>query len=261
MYASRKRKYSGNGGQGHYAKRRRQGAGGAYFRPPRSAFGGSNRRSLHPRSTSSQVVIRQPTGLPDRLYVRLTYREQLNWTTASGALGDNVYRGNSIFDPDLTGTGGQPMALDQWAFFYSSYTVLGSKIEVSSQVNGGTAATQRHGVTPTLFSSAFGASDQERAEELPYTKAVTATAGGNNDRATGKSEIKTYMSTAKIYGVLRPAVQIGDEFGALTSANPSAGWFWHVWNYVPGGETQSLLQTVKLTYFVVFEGRNQLAVS
>jgi len=260
MYGrKRKSPYSGFGGE--VGRKRRQTSRGAYFRPARPAFAGSNRRSLPYRRTASQVIIRQPRGLPDRLYVRLTYREQLNWTTASGALADNVYRGNSCFDPDLTGAGGQPLGFDQWANFYYSYTVLGSRIEVTSQVNSGGCATQRHGVTPDNLSNVYGAAEQERAEEQPYTKAVTPLMGAGGTSCAGSSVIKAYMSTAKMIGVVRPAVQIEDGYGALVSANPSNTWFWHVWNYVPTGETQSLVQNVRITYYVVFETRTRLDVS
>jgi len=151
------------------------------------------------------------------------------------------------------------MGFDQWSNFYASYTVLGSSIEVVASMNGGSANHTRFGVTPTNFSTAFTAgSDQERAEELPYTKANYLRMGATG---IGQAQVKSYMSTAKLIGVVQPAVQIEDAYGALVSANPTNTWFWHVWNYVPTGENQGLSCNVKLTYFVVFETRNQLAVS
>lgn len=154
------------------------------------------------------------------------------------------------------------MGLDQWANFYASYVVLASKIEVTSQVNGGSAATQRHGIVPTLFSTTLAGGDQERAEELPYSRmARNFRPGGGNTTNTGNSFNQHYMTTAKINGEVPAAVEIGGGYGALVSANPSAQWYWHVFNYVPGAETQSLFQTVVLTYYVVFYQRNQLSVS
>jgi len=256
MYGKRKR--SSKGSQG-FAKRFK-GRAGAALLPAGHRFGGAYRRSFPYRRTASQAFIRQPTGVPDRLYVKLVYREQLSWTTASGNLGDNVYRGNSIFDPDLTGTGGQPMGFDQWAAFYFSYTVLGSKIEVSSQINGGSAQTNRMGITPSNLSNAM--TGHEAAEEAPYTKArrlIVGSGGANN--ASGGGDLTCYMSTAKMVGVKREAVQIEDAFGALVTANPTNTWFWHVWNYVPAGDTQSLYQNVKITYYVVFETRQVLGLS
>lgn len=254
----RKRPASGFRGQG--SAKRFQGGSGSHFRPARSWRGGANRGSFSNRRTASQVIIRQPTSLPDRLYVKLRYRENLAFNQTLGALADNVYRGNSLNDPDLTGTGGQPLGFDQWAAFYASYTVLGSKIEVTTMNSDGTAnvPNTRFGITPTLFSTVFATTAQEQAEELPYAIARSNTMGA---QGIGQGYAKQYMSTAKIWGVVRPAVQIEDGYSALTNASPSDQWFWHVWNYVPSGATQNLQVIVKITYFAVFEVRQQLALS
>jgi len=122
-------------------------------------------------------------------------------------------------------------------------------------INGGSAATQRHGVTPANTSTVFGTTDQELSEERPYTKAVSPMMGGSSTANTGTSVIKCYMSTAKINGVPRRNIETDPQMSALTSANPTNQWYWHVWNYVPGGETQSLYQVVKLTFYCVFKAR------
>jgi len=252
----RKRSPYDVGNQG--AAKRRQGARGGNFRPARSFPNRKGSRNMPYRGSASSVIFRSPTTLPDRLYVKLVYREQLTWAQASGNLGVQVYRGNSLFDPDLSGTGGQPMGFDQWTGFYASYTVLGSKIEVDSMMNGGTMDSTRHGIVPTLFSTGLGTGDQERVEELPYTKGQSLQFGASG---VGQGKVKGYMSTAKIWGVVRPSVQIEDGFSALVTANPADQWFWNVWNYVPGGGTQSMIQNVRITYFVVFEARQMLASS
>lgn len=254
-----KRKYSSKGKKGRSYAKRGKGSNGAYFNPARTGYSRKDPRNLSFGGAASQVVIRQPTGLPDRLYVKLRYREQLSFTTLGGAVADNVYRGNSIFDPDLTGTGGQPLGFDQWAAFYATYTVLGSSCEVTGMMNSGaTAYNCRQAIVPNIFSSQFGVTDQERILEQPYCASRVLTMGA---AGVGQSTIKMYMSTNKIYGVVRPAVQIEDGYGALVTTNPTDTWFWHVCNWVPGGSTQSLIQDVVLTYWVVFEGRNVLAVS
>lgn len=252
MYGKRKRSPWRDQG-GRPTKRSRAG----HVFPAGSRSGRARSQNVHPRRQASQAIVRQPTGVPDRLYVKLRYREQLSWTQAAGNLGDNVYRGNSLFDPDLTGTGGQPLGFDQWSAFYGSYTVLGSSIDVSSQMNSGPPQQAKVILVPTNLSTAFGAGEQERAEESPYAKSQDIVMGA---AGVGQGRIKSYMSTAKMEGVVRPAVQIADSFSALTTANPTAPWFWHVCNYTTGGQ-QSLIQQVVITYYCVFEGRMQLALS
>jgi hypothetical protein len=254
MYSGKRKRSSYHGSQGRF----KRGRTSLYSGPKSPRRRGQSSSAVHYRRTASQAVIRQPSGVPDRLYVKLRYREQLIFTQASGNLSENIYRGNSVFDPDLTGTGGQPLGFDQWTAFYGSYTVLGSSIEVESMCNGTTVTNCRVGVFPSLFSTSLGTTDQEKAEEQPYCQSRSLQMG---NVGIGQGRLKAYMSTNKIWGVVRPAVQIEDGYSALVSANPSDSWFWHVFNYVPGATTQSLMQNVILTYFVVFESRTMLAVS
>lgn len=257
MYGKRKRSDSFSGGQG--AGKRRALGGNSLFRPARPwALRPYSRRAHYGRKAST-AFIRQPSSIPDRLYVKLRYREQLAWTQVSGNLADNVYRGNSLFDPDLTGTGGQPLGFDQWAAFYASYTVLASECKVTSMLNGSVGPNNLiAGVVPTLFSNALGTGDQERADEFPYSKHAPVMVG---NVGVGQNVVKNYMTTNKIWGVVRPAVQIADSFSALVTTNPASGWFWHVYNYVPGSQTNSLIQEVELTYYCVFESRVPLNLS
>ncbi len=114
------------------------------------------------------------------------------------------------------------------------------------------------GVVPSNISTAFGASEWERAEESPYAKMKPLLMGSVG---VGQNTVTSYMSTAKIEGVVRPAVQIEDGYSALISANPSNPWYWHVLNYQPGQNASSVFQRVRITYYCVFEGRLQLNVS
>jgi hypothetical protein len=50
--------------------------------------------------------------------------------TNAGAIEIHQFRANSIYDPNLTGAGHQPLGHDQWQTFYDRYTVIGSKINI-----------------------------------------------------------------------------------------------------------------------------------
>lgn len=62
--------------------------------------------------------------------VRLTYadtfRHELNYSTAA----TQIFRTNSIYDPDYTNTGHQPLMRDLWASQYDYYTVLACDYEI-----------------------------------------------------------------------------------------------------------------------------------
>lgn len=64
-------------------------------------------------------------------------RKQLNYF-ASGAVSSGVstanayvFSANGMFDPDISGTGGQPMSFDQAMLFFNHYTVHRSTIKVT----------------------------------------------------------------------------------------------------------------------------------
>jgi hypothetical protein len=65
----------------------------------------------------------------------MPYSAQGTLTLPAGARADQQFRLNSIFDPDYTGVGHQPLAHDQWALFYNHYVVTGChwEIELASQ--------------------------------------------------------------------------------------------------------------------------------
>jgi len=68
------------------------------------------------------------TGLATRLACKLKYTDTIIMTSTAGAITDYQFRLNSLFDPDFTGTGHQPMYFDQYAALYNHYTVIGAKL-------------------------------------------------------------------------------------------------------------------------------------
>lgn len=85
-----------------------------------------NRRWLASYSTGRPTI-----GFPMNQMVRMRYHTTLLLTPNNGYVATSyVFRANSIFDPDASGVGHQPLGHDQWAQFYSTYCVVGSKIIV-----------------------------------------------------------------------------------------------------------------------------------
>lgn len=70
------------------------------------------------------------TLIADTTKVVLKYAEDIN-VTVNGSIGANyLFRCNSLFDPNQSGVGHQPMGRDQYAGFYKRYVVIGAKITV-----------------------------------------------------------------------------------------------------------------------------------
>lgn len=92
------------------------------------------------------AVIRPPkplssSGLPLTKVVKMRYVHSFTLDAGIGTVAHQVFRANSIFDPDLTGTGRQPLGHDEWNNFYGTYQVIGSKIRLSVASQGAAAYT------------------------------------------------------------------------------------------------------------------------
>jgi len=70
-------------------------------------------------------------GFPKQNTVQLRYCTEIQLVESLGTLDLHAFRANGIWDPDVTGTGHQPLGRDQWTDFYNHYKVIGSKIHVT----------------------------------------------------------------------------------------------------------------------------------
>lgn len=91
---------------------------------------GDKKRRLNEAQMIPGLIPRKVYGFPDTIITTMRYCDAFTRTSTLGAIGFNTFRANSIFDPDETGLGHQPMYRDQWAGIYNSYVVIGSKITV-----------------------------------------------------------------------------------------------------------------------------------
>lgn len=69
-------------------------------------------------------------GFPNEIITKLRYCDLLTLHSVNGAMSVNYFSANSIYDPDITNAGHQPMYRDNFASIYDLYVVLGCKITV-----------------------------------------------------------------------------------------------------------------------------------
>lgn len=178
-----------------------------------------------------------PYAITQRSTTRVfTYYENLALNTqAGGAASVNVYRANSMYDPNLTGTGGQPRGYDQWLgasggdALYNQYVVTGAKI-TATFINTDNTDFQQVGIA--LVSTATAGLAGIDYLELPPARNKSAFldlagSGQGIKKLTSKFSAKTFFGVKDVKDVA--------GLGADYQNNPTQQAYWHVWVDNPSG--------------------------
>lgn len=168
-------------------------------------------------STSNGVF-----GFPSSIRTKLRYHEGLAYTSASGVVTTNIYRANSVFDPNETGTGHQPMYFDQLALVYGRYVVNSSTIKITYNPASEVAATSVWVVGVIGQSAGSISSTPDINCEQGHCRWTTI-----NGRLGGPNSKQLQLSyTPKACLNLTPK---DTDAGALVSANPDQTYKFVVW--------------------------------
>lgn len=213
----------------------------------------NKRRRRRKRQRNNQLIVRGPQITPDSLMVRMNYSANFALTSASGAFAQHVFRGNSIFDPDLTGAGGQPLGHDQWQGLYKKYQVMASKIRVQMV----TAPTPTAGavmyIAPLDQSTSLVGVLQ--GVEQPY--AVSTVLSPFTSKTV---QLDNYLSTKSKFGYKK--VSELNILAANFNTSPAEEFFWSVgMSAVDGAGDVTLHGLVQITYFVKLFDRLDLGRS
>lgn len=210
----------------------------------------SSTRSLRPKKKWRNAVTRVPRSnfmsLNDPgVVVTLKYVSILSKTAAaSTTAGVNIYRLNSLYDPDYTGTGAQPYGFDQLAAMYAKYQVL-SATAVNEWGVGqlGTFTGDRVplvvGCTNTTIPGLT--LNNETLAELPESSTAMAP-------CIGGQSVKTFTKFSPQYNLgLKDDTTI-----ASVGTNPSQVSYINLWVSNTGTAAQPYVVTTTITYRVRF---------
>ncbi len=196
--------------------------------------------------SSTQVAV-----TPDRMTVKMKYVETIDLNTTATGIASNLFRLNSIYDPNYTGSGHQPTGHDQWAYFYQYYRVLRCRVRALAE-----ATTQPHSLAmgPTT-SSATSTYIQDRAED-PRAKVDVVSPNGP------KAEMVSDFDMKALFGVPASVYGTQDVYSAVFATNPGAVMFLEVAAYNNAGATTGhVYLTMELEYIVEMYNRVDLAPS
>jgi hypothetical protein len=187
----------------------------------------------------------------------LNYSEQFGMAyTGLGNMASYQFRVNSIFDPNYTGTGHQPLGHDQWATFYNRYRVRKMTYRITfTNFSGSEESEVALEMRPN---STIGTSyDTVREGPLCVYKSILGIAGSNNAirETTGVCDI------AKIRGIDPRRVLLESDFQAVFGNNPPIECFLNIaMQNQDVGTAVTIRVRVDLTYHVdLFDRKIQTA--
>ncbi len=192
--------------------------------------------------------------IPNEMRVSLKYAQTNN--IAAGTYSLQVFRGNSAYDPDYTGVGGQPLGFDEFSALYQNFRVHSSTItwHSGSQASG---STQVMMVVPTLSTSSL--TNIGNTVCMPYAKSELLQGD------TGAPSVRTIvhaMRTHEIFGVRRSIVENDDTYWGSDSANPGKQFYWHCALAATDGATVLTAEGyIVVEYDMIFFNRKNLALS
>lgn len=227
-----------------------------------SAFFGGGRRSKYtprPPVSKSRRVHRgryarqslQP--FPMSKIVKLRYVDYAPLAGGGvGAPGYYVFSANSLYDPNTTGTGHQPMHFDTMATMYNHYVVLGAKITVRAwgeATSGGTGAV----LACKLDDDGSATFNNGRLMEQGSNLVKYIIMRDNVTAGKSYGVLKHTYSARKFHGVK----DVDDNkytLGALTNASPSDQGYWVIHWQHPDNSTVmgSIKLLVQIDYIVKF---------
>lgn len=188
----------------------------ARFRRRRKNKSFRKKKRRNKRNRISTLVVRGPAIIPDKMLTKLKYTQRQ--LISGTGFQSQVFRGNSLFDPDFTGTGGQPTGFDQWSAFYGRYKVNASSILVRG-INNSTTQNVQVAIVP-IYGTVLASASTFAMSSMPYSRqTILSIEGGPNIKY-----LKNYITTKSIRG----EKTLDDDYSAIITANPSKQFHWIV---------------------------------
>jgi len=158
-------------------------------------------------------MFRTLDGFPVKLRTTLPYADFYNLTSTSGIPAVQQWRLNSLFDPDLTLTGHQPMFRDTYAGVYATYLVLNTRVTFKFTLNSSTSNAVMVSIRPVFNSTATPASLNLEAERP-----------GGHELAVTADNITTFTHTysmSQVAGLAFSQYYNDSFYTASQGANPT----------------------------------------
>ncbi len=212
------------------------------------------------RKKKSGTVRQRGVAFAASQVVKLRYCDSFTLDAGTNTTVNHVFSCNDLYDPNVSGTGHQPMGFDQWANFYDHYTVIGAKIRATFQSN--TAVGADAGIVGILL--------KDNTTEITGTSSSIMEQGlatWRNYAPTGQGKPTTMykgFAPKKFFGIQDikdNKTHIGANFATI--AGPTEQAYFHVFQAGLTTTTNpgAILCNVQIDYIVILTEPKALAQS
>lgn len=186
-------------------------------------------------------------GMPSALRMSFSFSRTVILGTTLGVPVDYTFRGNSLYDPDFTGVGAQPLYFDQMMGIYGYYSVRSCAIR--AEISSTDASNPLIAVIYPSKNSSAAPTSTNLVQLLQIPGAVSkplSVKGGGQDSIV----LDNFYTTSTMF----PDYSASNaDYRGIVSANPptAGSWFWHVatFNADGGSQTSNAVGNIRLTYY------------
>lgn len=205
-----------------------------------------------------------PLGIKDPLMIRLRYVENVTLNPGVNTTANHLFRCNSVFDPNYTGTGHQPLYFDTYTALFNHYIVLGSRITVNLSSGGNQQAEPagQWGIylnddTTAITGTAAASQIQEQKKGVWSFLNMYS-----RDNARPASRLSLNFSTKKFFGI-RDVKDNKFSLGASVTTNPTDEAYFTIWYNHPDValDPATAYANVVIEYIVQFSELKEIAQS
>lgn len=219
----------------------------------------SGRSKAIAKARSRRSWRRSTTYLPrgvvnKRALVKLTYVDSAAQTSNTGSITTYNFKSNGMYDPNFTGTGHQPLGFDQMMAQYNHFTVIGSKITVTFDVQP-TATVPVLVAIQSAAGTSFTPTSIDEICEQPriHWKLLPVGNGNSRGKLSHKFSAKKFFSTK--------AIVAEDSYKGSASIDPVETAFYRILMAAENAGTVTVNWRVRITYIAVFSEPKHLAQS
>ncbi len=205
--------------------------------------GGYNVQSARSYTSRDRVNL---TWFDPHRYITLRYTDGYSFTLTATTASSQIMNLNSVFDPDRTGAGHQPMGFDTLATIYNRYRVLKTKWKTTWSPSSLTYHLCVLPLNGALNTAVTTAATFNACVENPRSKYWTMGASGQSKRMAGSCSLND------IAGTTRAEFLADDRYESSIAGSPSELMELVLAAYNPNASTITLYFYLEMDFEVDF---------